>query len=140
MRDNPRKNLKWLEQQLLAEDTIHRDFSKLSDTEYHEDDDILELVDMLIGEEAEADPTVRNFSNTYGHQSRGARVERAHIGQQFDPSAAVLTKTRKQLHQEAKQQKQAEKKASVNRSIGGLVFLAVLECIGILAILGWWLQ
>ena len=34
----------------------------------------------------------------------------------------------------------AEKKANVNTKIGGLMFLAILECIGILAILGWWLQ
>ena len=136
MRDDPRKNLKWLEQQLLSEDTIHRDFSKLSDTEYHEDDNILELVDMLIGEEAEEEPTVRNFSNTYGHKSRGAQIERSHINQQFDPAAAVLTKTKKQLRKEAKQQK----KANVNHNIKGLVFLAVLECIGIFVLLGWWLQ
>ena len=67
-------------------------------------------------------------------------MERSHIRQQFDPSAAVLTKTKKELRREAKLQKQAEKKETVNRSIGGLVFLAVVECIGILAILGWWLQ
>ena len=33
MRDDPHKNLKWLEQELLAEDRIHRDFSRLADTE-----------------------------------------------------------------------------------------------------------
>ena len=33
-----------------------------------------------------------------------------------------------------------EKKANVNHNIKGLVFLAILECLGILAILGWWLQ
>ena len=141
MRDDPRKNLKWLEQELLAEDRIHRDFSRLPDTEYHKDEELLELVDMLIGEtEAEPAPSPRNVSSNFGRTGKAVRAEQAHIRQQFDPSSAVLTKTKKQLRREAKLQKQAEKKANVNRKIGGLVFLAILEILGILAILGWWLQ
>lgn len=141
MRDDPRRNLKWLEQELLAEDTIHRDFSRLPDTEYHEDEDLLELVDMLIGEaEPEEEPPVRNLTGSHGPTPKSVRAERSHTRQQFDPSAAVLTKTRRQLRQEEKLRKTAEKKAAVNRKIGGLVCLAVLECVGILAILGWWLQ
>ena len=63
MRDDPHKNLKWLEQELLAEDRIHRDFSRLADTEYHKDEDLLELVDMLIGEEeADAETPPQNTS------------------------------------------------------------------------------
>ena len=37
MGDHPGKNLKWLEQELLAEDTIHRDFSRLPNPEYQKD-------------------------------------------------------------------------------------------------------
>ena len=137
MRDDPHKNLKWLEQELLAEDTIHRDFSRLPNPEYQKDEDLLELVDMLIGEEeTDPEPPVRNFANHYGGTAKSVRAEQAHIRQQFDPSAAVLTKTGKQLRSE----KIAEKKANVNRNLKDLVFLAILECIGILAILGWWLQ
>ena len=137
MRDDPHKNLKWLEQELLAEDTIHRDFSRLPNPEYQKDEDLLELVDILIGEDAaEPEPPVRNFANHYGGTAKSVRAEQAHIRQQFDPSAAVLTKTGKQLRSE----KIAEKKANVNRNLKDLVFLAILECIGILAILGWWLQ
>ena len=137
MRDDPQKNLKWLERELLAEDTIHRDFSRLPDTEYHEDDDLLELVDLLIGEEeAEENPPVRNVIGGHGPLPKSIRAERAHTRNTFDESAAVLTKTRRQLRRE----KQADKKAAVNRKIGGLVCLAAAECIGILAILGWWLQ
>ena len=137
MGDHPGKNLKWLEQELLAEDTIHRDFSRLPNPEYQKDEDLLELVDILIGEDA-ADPVppVRYFANHYGGTAKSVRAEQAHIRQQFDPSAAVLTKTGKQLRSE----KIAEKKANVNRNLKDLVFLAILECIGILAILGWWLQ
>lgn len=137
MGDHPGKNLKWLEQELLAEDTIHRDFSRLPNPEYQKDEDLLELVDILIGEDAaDPEPPVRNFANHYGGTAKSVRAEQAHIRQQFDPSAAVLTKTGKQLRSE----KIAEKKANVNRNLKDLVFLAILECIGILAILGWWLQ
>ena len=137
MGDHPGKNLKWREQELLAEDTIHRDFSRLPNPEYQKDEDLLELVDILIGEDAaEPEPPVRNFANHYGGTAKSVRAEQAHIRQQFDPSAAVLTKTGKQLRSE----KIAEKKANVNRNLKDLVFLAILECIGILAILGWWLQ
>ena len=137
MGDHPGKNLKWLEQELLAEDTIHRDFSRLPNPEYQKDEDLLELVDILIGEDAaDPEPPVRNFANHYGGTAKSVRAEQAHIRQQFDPSAAVLTKTGKQLRRE----KIAEKKANVNRNLKDLVFLAILECIGILAILGWWLQ
>ena len=141
MGDDPRKHLKWLEQELLAEEHIHRDFSKLPDPEYHEDEELLELVDMLIGEdETPEEPLPRNFANNYGRETKGARAERAHRNRQQEESVALLTKTKKQLRQEAKQQKIAEKKAGVNRNIKGLVFLAILECLGILALLGWWLQ
>lgn len=137
MGDHPGKNLKWLEQELLAENTIHRDFSRLPNPEYQKDEDLLELVDILIGEDAaDPEPPVRNFANHYGGTAKSVRAEQAHIRQQFDPSAAVLTKTGKQLRSE----KIAEKKANVNRNLKDLVFLAILECIGILAILGWWLQ
>ena len=141
MRDDPRRNLKWMEQELLAEDRIHRDFSKLPDQDYHEDADLLELVDQLIGEEEEEEtPPVRNFANNYGRQPKSVRAERAYQAAHFDESSAVLTKTKQQLRREARQQKTADKKANVNRNIKGLVFLAILEMAGILAILGWWLQ
>ena len=126
MRDDPRRNLKWMEQQLLKEEAIS----------LPEDDDLLRRGDALIDETPPEDKPLGNFSR----KSKGARAEQAHIRQQFDESAAVLTKTKKQLRQEAKLQKKAEKKANINRKIGDLVFLAILESIGILAILGWWLQ
>jgi len=142
MRDDPRRNLKWLEQELLAEDSLHRDFSQLPDQNYHKDEELLELVDMLIGEEEETEPEppVRNFANNYGRPTKGQRAERAQAPKALEESAYVPVKTKKQLRREAKQRKIAEKKATVNRNIKGLVFLALLECMGILAILGWWLQ
>ena len=128
MGDNPRRNVQWMTQELLAAES-HGQFSE--DTE-----DLLARVDQLL----EEDPEPPAFAQKPGKQTKGQRAAQAHIRHQFDESAAVLTKTRKQLRREEKLRKKAEKKASVNRSIGGLVVLAVVECIGILAILGWWLQ
>jgi len=59
-------------------------------------------------------------------------------GNRYEPGTEFPN--RLPIHREEKLQKQAEKKAGVNRSLKGLVFLAVLECMGILVILGWWLQ
>ena len=143
MRDDPRRNLKWLEQELLAEDRIHRDFSKLPDPEYHKDEDLLERVDMLLEEdssEEEPDLPIRNFANRYGKMSKGERAERAHTLKHLEESAFVPVKTKEELRRDAKRRKIAEKKAGVNRNIKDLVFLAILEIAGILAILGWWLQ
>ena len=128
MRDDPRKNLKWLEQQLLEEEA--------PESLLPEEDDLLRRVDALMEDTPPEERPVGNFSR----KSKGARAEQAHIRQQFDESAAVLTKTKKQLRREARLRKAAEKKANINRKIGDLVFLAILEIIGILAILGWWLQ
>ena len=124
MRDDPRRNLKWLEQQLQESDPV--------DPYMDETAELLARVDLALEEEPE--PPV--FVQKRTKRTRGEQAERAHIGKQFDESAAVLTKTKKQLRREAKLQK----KANINRNIKGLVFLAVLELMGILAILGWWLQ
>ena len=140
MYDDPRRNLKWLEQELLAEESLHRDFSNLPDKDYHRDEDLLELVDTLIGEEETPEPPVRNFANNYGRPSKGERAARAQAPKGLEESAYVPVKTKKQLRREEKQRRIAEKKSGVNRNIKGLVFLAILEVLGILSILGWWLQ
>ena len=140
MHDDPRRNLKWLEQELLAEESLHRDFSNLPDKDYHRDEDLLELVDTLIGEEETPEPPVRNFANNYGRPSKGERAARAQAPKGLEESAYVPVKTKKQLRREEKQRRIAEKKSGVNRNIKGLVFLAILEVLGILSILGWWLQ
>ena len=128
MRDDPRRNLKWLEQQLQESDAI--------DPYIDETAELLARVDLALEEEPEQPALVKKSRK----KTKGEKAERANIAKQFDESAAVLTKTKKQLRREAKLQKKAQKKASINRNIKGLVFLAVLELIGILAILGWWLQ
>ena len=128
MRDDPRRNLKWMEQQLLE--------AEAPESVLSEDEELMQRVDALIEDLNSEEAPAGNF----GPGSKGLRAERKHIRQQFDESAAVLTKTKRQLRREEKLRKKAEKKAGVNRKLGDLVFLAILEMIGILAILGWWLQ
>lgn len=147
MRDDPRRNLKWLEQELLAEDEVFHSFDGSPEMDYEDGEDLLELVDMLLEDEAEEtewepeeEPPIRNFANNYGRTSKGERAERAHAAKHQDESVFVPVKTKKQLRREAKLQKREEKKAGINRNLKGLTVLAILECIGILAIIGWWLQ
>ena len=128
MRDDPRRNLKWLEQQLQEPDPI--------DPYMEETAELLAMADMVLEEDSEPPVFMQNTKK----KTKGQKIEESHISKQFDESAAVLTKTKKQLRREAKLQKKARKKASINRNIKGLVFLAILEILGILAILGWWLQ
>lgn len=127
MRDDPRNNLKWLEQELLAAERPAAPKEITDDTAQ-----LLAQVDDLLDDLSEPEPPVF----VQKRQTMGEKAERQHISRQFDEDAAVLTKTRGQLRKE----KRKQKRESVNRNIKGLVVLAVLEIIGILCILGWWLQ
>ena len=128
MRDDPRKNLKWMQQQLLD--------AEAPEIFLQEDDDLLRRADALIEDMAAEDAPTGNFTP----RSKGARAERSRQKPQPEESAAILTKTKKQLRQEENQRKIAEKKSGINRNLKDLVFLAALEIVGILCILGWWFQ
>ena len=129
MRDDPRNNLKWLEQELLAAERPAAPKDITDDTA-----ELLAQVDDLLDDLSEPEPPV--FVQKRKRQTMGEKAERQHISRQFDEDAAVLTKTRGQLRKE----KRKQKRESVNRNIKGLVVLAVLEIIGIACILGWWFQ
>ncbi|MEF2836233.1 MAG: hypothetical protein U0N82_00720 [Oscillospiraceae bacterium] len=129
MRDDPRNNLKWLEQELLAAERPAAPKEITDDTA-----ELLAQVDDLLDDLSEPEPPV--FVQKGKRQTMGEKAERQHITRQFDEDAAVLTKTRGQIRKE----KRKQKRESVNRNIKGLVVLAVLEIIGILCILGWWFQ
>ena len=129
MRDDPRNNLKWLEQELLAAERPAAPKEITDDTA-----ELLAQVDDLLDDLSEPEPPV--FVQKGKRQTMGEKAERQHISRQFDEDAAVLTKTRGQLRKE----KRKQKRESVNRNIKGLVVLAVLEIIGIACILGWWFQ
>ena len=127
MRNDPQHNLKWLEQELLKSERPAAPVGISEDTA-----DLLAQVDDLLKE----DPEPPVFVQKRRKLSRGERVERTAGTRQLDSSDAVFTKTKRQLRKE----KRKQKKENVNRNIRGLVVLAVLEIIGILCVLGWWLQ
>ena len=137
MRDNPGKNLKWLEQELLAAEERPQVGPKPGEITYEEPDDLLQRVDALLADEPEIPVFVGKRKKTKASRAAAAKVQAA---PQFDESAAIPVKTRKQLNEEARRKKTARKKAGVNRSIKDLTLLAALELLGILAIIGWWLQ
>ena len=136
MGDDPRKNLKWLEQELLAAEERPSVSPKSDEIGYEDPGELLKRVDDLLAEETEIPAFLEKRRKTKAVRAAAA-VQKA---PRFDESAAVPVKTGKQLRQEKKQQKLARKKAGVNRNIKGLTLLAALELLGILVILGWWLQ
>ena len=128
MRNDPQHNLKWLEQELLDLERPAAPSGISDDTA-----ELLAQVDNLLTDLEDPEPPA--FARKRKKQTKGERVERQSISRQA-PSAAVYTKTRRQL----RKQRRKQKKDNVNRNIKDLVVLAVLEIIGILCILGWWLQ
>ena len=137
MRDDPSKTLKWLEQELLSAEERPQVAPKPGEILYEEPDDLLQRVDALLAEDPEIPVFVSKQKNTKASRAAASRV-RTVPG--FDESAAIPVKTKKQLKEEARRAKAARKKAGVNRNIKGLILLAALELLGILAIIGWWLQ
>lgn len=137
MGDNPRKNLKWLERELLAAEEQPQVAPKPEEITYEKPDDLLQRVDALLAEEPEIPVFMGKQKNTKASRAAAVKV---HTVPQFDERAAIPVKTRRQLKEEARQRKAARKKAGVNRNIKNLTLLAALELLGILAIIGWWLQ
>ena len=129
MRSDPQYNLKWMEQELLELERPAAPAGISEDTAQ-----LLAQVDELLMDMETPEPPA--FARKRTKPTRGQRAERQSISRQFDPSAAVLTKTKRQLRKE----KRKQKKDGVNRNLKDLVVLAILELIGILCILGWWLQ
>ncbi len=106
MFDDPRNRLQWMEQALLEEE---------EEEEYEEErDDLMQRVDELLEEDAEAfSPTVRR-GRPAPEFSQGFRPD-------FDEDAALQPPAKK-------------------KGIGGLILLAILETAAIAAIARWWLQ
>lgn len=137
MQDDPGKNLKWLEQELQATEQYPQVAPKPGEIIYEKPDDLLQRVDALLADEPEIPVFAKKQRNTKASRTAASRIQQT---PKFDESAAIPVKTRKQLRAEARQQKAARKKAGVNRNIKDLSLLAALELLGILLIIGWWLQ
>ena len=129
MRDDARHTLKWLEQELMAAERADAPVGISDDTA-----DLLSQVDSLLEDLQSPEPP--GFARKKRRPTKGEKVERSRVPNKVDPSAAVFTKTKRQLRKERRKQK----KETVNRNIKDLVVLAILEIIGILCILGWWFQ
>ena len=127
MFDDPRKELRRLEEQLLAEEDPGPDVPE--DTLWLDDE--LEEARRLLGdetpddeEEEDEDPepmVYRNFANGYGRRQSAPVRNR----DRFDRD---LEEYSDQVHDEPRE-----------KGVRGLVILACLELLGILGILGWWM-
>ena len=137
MRDDPGKTLKWLEQELLSAEQSPQTAPKPGEIIYEKPDELLNRVDALLADEPEIPLFAKKQKRTKASRAAAANAKPM---PKFDESAAVPVKTRKQLRADARKQKAARKKAGVNRNIKDLTLLAALELLGILAIIGWWLQ
>lgn len=121
MFDDPKKELRRMEEELFAAEYEEEPESG-SESEY-EDEDWLQQARELLGEEEE--PPIRNHANGYGASPRNMAPDfgrMAYADEELDESRAVFD--------------EAPKK----KGAGGLVVLALLEVLGILAILWWWKQ
>ena len=136
MFDNPRDDLHWLQEELLAEEQAEgydEDYGdeEEDDPQYCPEDDPelawLQQVHSLLGPE---DPQPQHPTRA-ARQTKASKAARqappAHFqsydpGQEWDESAAVFDDE------------------PPPKGIGGLLVLAILELLGILAVVGWWLK
>ena len=120
MFDDPKKELRRLQEELLAEeDEGWDDLSDIQDLldGYEEEDDVEELLRQY-GSESQP-PIYLNYANGYGRR----QPHYEEVLPEMDEDAAVF------------REEPRKRKRSENR---GLVVLAALETLGILAILVWW--
>ena len=114
MFDDPKKDLKWLENQLLAEDAV---------PDADAGDGISEEEDWLEDELKEARALM---DNDYSHRESVLYDQEEEEG---DDGLAVYSDLPPAPE---------GKKTKKEKGIGGLVFLACLETLGIIAVLLWW--
>ncbi len=122
MFDDPKKELQRLQKELLEEEEGQwDDLRDIQDIlEEYEEEDSVEAIIREFGAESRREPAYQNYANGYGRR-RDAFEETP--GLEDD---AVL------YREDARGKRKKEK------GLGGLVFLAVLETLGILAIAAWW--
>ena len=86
MRDDPQRNLKWLEQELLGAERPAAPVGISDDTA-----ELLAQVDYILEDMQEPDPPV--FVQKKKKPTRGEQAEQSHIPRKLDSSDAVFTKT-----------------------------------------------
>ena len=120
MFDDPKKELQWLQEQLLAQEEESAPEEAFPESDFDEElDDIIRLIsDEKKPPQVSRETAYRNFANNYGQEP------------EEEESAALYCDDTNDVPQPKKKEK----------GIGGLVFLAVLETLGILAIAAWWVK
>lgn len=126
MFDDPRKELNRLQAELLAqEEEEYPEENRVSGDFDEELDDILALIREEKEEYPRQEPIYRNYANNYGR--RMPDVPTDEDGEEDHALYADEYEPRK-------------KKKKKEKGIRGLVFLAILETLGILAIAAWWVK
>jgi len=144
MFDNPRRELERLHEQLLAEE--EEELEELME-EYGEED-YEEFFQEDYREEYSQAPFYRNYSNQYGANVRNfangyrgeALMDEDDVEDDWDEENgepyALFPESRRERRRRLRREK-AEKKTA-QKGTGGLKFILLLETVGILAILIWW--
>ncbi len=131
MFDDPKKELQRLQDELLAaEEEEWDDLSDIQDLldDYEEEDSVESLLQEF-GADAEEEPRYQNYANGYGRRPARPVYEEEAVPELDDDAV---------LYREDARTKKKAKKEKKEKGIGCLVFLAVLETMGILAIAAWW--
>lgn len=127
MFDDPKKELQRLQDELLAaEDEEWDDLSDIQDLlDDYEEEDSVEAIMEEFG--AQEQPRYQNYANGYG-RATAAPAYYEEEEPELEDDAVVY-------REDARKKKKKDKK---EKGVGGLVFLAILETLGILAIAAWW--
>lgn len=121
MFDDPKKELRRMEQELLAAEYEEEPEPDFGDEFELEEGDWLQEAKALIGDEEEI--PIRNHANGYGTRNYAVDFDRTvYDDEEMDEDKALFAEETK------------------SKGIGGLVVLALLEVLGIVAIVLWWVQ
>ena len=131
MFDNPKKHLQWMEEELLAEENTDEP-EDISAEDPGDDWEQLLMDDWDPTEPPKNNPAV-NFGRAF-YQYEILDEEPAALLTPTGTAQRIISQNqKKEKHRREKQAKQKEK------GIGGLIFLALLELLGIFMIIGWWI-
>ena len=141
MFDDPKKELQRMQRELLAAEqeteeevyTPFEDYTACGD--YDEEEQLLKEAKMLIGD-FDDEPPIRNHANGYGNRRTVSAPQKAPPA----PKNPAVDFNRTVFSDEEFDEKNAVLVEEQPKGIGGLLLLAILEVLGILAIVGWWIQ
>lgn len=138
--DDPKRELRRLHEQLLAE--AEEDIEEL--VEEFEEEDYRDFFEEDYQEEYDQEPFIRNYSNRYGSDIRnfangyrGRDLQEDEEEEDWDDDDrepyALMVESKKERKRRLREEKQASQKGG-----GFLKFMLILELMGLLGILMWW--